>query len=73
MSYQIDPIEESHLRDAYATLKGIQEFLEQGTPVYPGALLFEDDEPIETHIEDAAEHLIDILKRIEASKYQGGV
>ena len=71
MSYNIDPIEESHLRDACATLRGIKQFLEHGTPLYPGALLFEDDDPIETHIEDAADHLADIIGRIESSKYQG--
>lgn len=71
MSYTIDPIEESHLRTAHATLMEIRKFLLNGHPVHPGALLFDDDDPIETHVEDSADYLRDIINRIETSKFQG--
>ena len=73
MSYNIDPIEIANLRTVHETLSEIKKFLDQGAAVHPGALLFDDDDPVETHVEDSIEYLTDIINRIEASKYQGGI
>lgn len=71
MSYNIDPIEASHLRTAHETLSQIKKFFDEGHPVHPGALLFDDDEPVQVHVEDSVSHLTEIINKIEAEKFNG--
>lgn len=73
MSYLIDQIESDQLRGVHTILSEMKRFLDEGTPIRRGALLSDDDDPVEVHVDNAIADLTVLINRIEASKYQGGV
>jgi hypothetical protein len=66
--YQLDPIEESNLLSVYETLRQIQIMLEGSGQVSAGALLFDDDEPLVTHVAQNLESLAELMTEILREK-----
>ena len=71
--YQLDRIEVNMLVDIHEVLQAIDEMFEEYELISKYALLFEDDETLAEHIQQAKSKITQIVNRARASDYQGGL
>ena len=64
--YPLDIIEVNQLRDVHEVLAMISNMFDCGGEVHAGALLFEDDETIEEHVNEAVTTIAAIVNRARA-------